>query len=63
MLVVIISLLISCDNITENEAKSNSEITSLKKEIKPLALSYLVKYTYYWEVENYIPVSNKKLGI
>ena len=53
----------SCESITENEPKKEQESVNLEKNIAPLALEYLVKYVYYWELEKYTPVSNKKLGI
>ncbi|MAT59537.1 MAG: hypothetical protein CMF23_16320 [Ignavibacteriae bacterium] len=56
-------VLTSCDNVTENEIQKEQEKANLGKNIGPLALEYLVKYVYYWDLEKYTPVSNKKLGI
>lgn len=56
-------VLTSCDTVTENEIQKEQEKANLEKNIGPLALEYLVKYVYYWDLEKYTPVSNKKLGI
>ncbi|MBZ0181632.1 MAG: hypothetical protein K8F60_04185 [Melioribacteraceae bacterium] len=56
-------VLTSCDNVTENEIQKEQEKANLGKNIGPLALEYLVKYVYYWDLEKYTPVANKYLGI